>query len=256
VQAFPPFVNVRIEGKVFETHCTRHCKHTTCERTVYLDEKSGIKHRCTCVPLPASPIAISLAQFDIRTAKRSYQDASKDREIVVCLPAALGIMKHLCNNGELDLWHFLLKSPLYTKSTISKPTRYATAAKSANYMIIEGIDVALMTILNVPNSDSRVVSVGELENMLESCLHWDCLFWMQRWIGDEGRKPSLKWLFAEMETNKGLEVIVEKAREYVRHVVGALIWWDGERTMEMEMLEARNSAMLLVLTHTTGMIVC
>jgi hypothetical protein len=252
MEASLPFVNTQTRGSAFETHCNRHCKHIVCAQTVYFDKKSGIKHICTCVPRRASPPDISLAQLDIHTAKRSYRDAPRDKKIVICLSAALEIIKHLRNKGELDLWHFLLKSPLYTKSTISKPTRHATAAKSANYMVVEGIDCTLATMLYSPNSDSCVISVRELDDMLEACLRWDCLSWMQRWIGGEDRKFSLKWLYAEMETNEGLEVLVEKAREYVKDIVGALVWWDGERRMETEVREARNAAISVVLTHIAG----
>jgi hypothetical protein len=250
IEASPPFVSIQIKDSDFETHCTRHCKHIVCAQTDYFDKKSGIKHICTCVPRPASHTDISLAQLDISTAKRSYQDAPRDKKIVICLSVALEIIKHLRNKGELDLWHFLLKSPLYTKSTISKPTQHAAAAKSANYMVVGGIDCTLATMLYLPNSGSCVISVRELDDVLEACLRWDCLFWMQRWIGDEGRELTLNSLNAEIETNRGLEVLVEKAREYMKDVVGALVWWDAERRMEVEMREARNSAISLVLTHT------
>jgi hypothetical protein len=112
--------------------------------------------------------------------------------------------------------------------------------------MVEIIDLTLATMLNLSNRDLRVISVNELKALLQSCLQWDCMSWMQQWIEGEGRKINLKWLDVEMSKNGGFKVLVEKAREYVLDVVGVLVWWGGERRMDMEIREAANSAPLLV----------
>jgi hypothetical protein len=80
--------------------------------------------------------------------------------------------------------------------------------------------------------------------------------WAQKWVGRKDEDITWKWFHSEMQKNDGCRVLFEKAREYVRDVVGALVWWDLER-MEVEQFEqveqGRKKAFLLALDYTADM---
>jgi hypothetical protein len=232
-----------------EWHCILHCNYLVCKRRIYLDNECAISHDCHCMPLSAPPASISLEALSMLVAKESCADARKDDHFVVYYPAALEMIQKFRNRGHLDLWHFLLSSPSYTKSTIHTPTRHATAAKAANSFILNGMEDTLDSICGFPNKQSRVITVQELEESLETTLRLDCVAWAERWVYRGEEKITWDWFASEMRNRKGLQVLVEKAREYVRDVVGALIWWDMQRREVEEVEQARRKAILSVLDH-------
>jgi hypothetical protein len=232
-----------------ERHCTLHCDYLVCKGRVYLDSDCSVRHDCHCIPLTIPPANISLEALTILAAQGSYADAREDDQIVVFYPAALEIIQRFRNTGHLDLWHFLLRSPSYTRSTIHTPTRHATAAKAANNFILNGMEDALNSICGLPKNQSRVVTVQELEMTLETTLRLDCVAWAEKWVCLVEKNITWDWFTTEMRKSEGLKVLVEKAREYVQEVVGALVWWDMQRREVEEVEQARRKAILLVLDH-------
>jgi hypothetical protein len=232
-----------------ESHCTLHCDDLVCKRRVYLDSNCAISYDCHCVSLSVPPANISLEALDILATQESHADAREEDQIMVYYPAALEIIQRFRNKGHLDLWHFLLRSPSYTKSTIHTPTRHATAAKAANSFILNGMEDALNSICSLSNNQWRVITVQELETSLETTLRLDCVAWAEKWVCRGEKNITWNWFTTEMRKSEGLKVLVEKAREYVRDVVGALVWWDMQRREVEEVEHARRKALLLVLNH-------
>jgi hypothetical protein len=235
-----------------EFFCTPPCDHNICKKAIHPDPELLIDHECLCKFLSAPPANICLQKLNITAATESYEDARKDEEIMVHYPAAFEVIQRLRKRGELDIWHFLLASPSYTKATIHTPTRHATAAKSANRFIFNGMDETLSIICDLP-SQSRVITVRELEAHLNQYLRFDCVAWAQKWVGRKDENITWKWFHSEMQKNEGCRVLFEKAREYVRDVVGALVWWDLERREVEQVEQGRKKASLLVLEYTADM---
>lgn len=149
------------------------------------------------------------------------------KEVAVFLPAALAVIQRLRVNGELDLRHFL-SSPSYTEDTVHRAKRHTSAAKDANNFVFYGFEDTRTCMLRMSLNESHVVTVQELEATLVACMRWHCLKWVMKWVWDTNAIGNLIQLEREMKKNEVVQVLVRKAEECVKDLVGALVWWDGE----------------------------
>jgi hypothetical protein len=139
-----------------------------------------IHRECACAGTEVSDQdfdAESLAHVHICAARSAYQSEQGGKEVLSHLSAALAIIKRLRAKGKLDIWHFLLSSPTYTKTTIHTAKRYASAAKDANRFVFYGLEDTLTSLLRGSPHESRVVTVQELEDMFMVCMLWNCQNW-------------------------------------------------------------------------------
>lgn len=182
----------------------------------------------TCPPacISSSPSELSAdapSRLAIDIAKAAYEARSKEKEIIVHLPTAIAIINHLRKSRDIDIHHFVLASPYYGRDTIAHGRYYKVAAKSADAYILGGMADSLETMLKFLPEQSRVVSVMELEKLLMTLARWDCAAWKKKWIWVRMKMMTMKTLYREVNMNEGARVLVERAEESVRDVVGALI---------------------------------
>ncbi|KAH7406539.1 hypothetical protein DE146DRAFT_777871 [Phaeosphaeria sp. MPI-PUGE-AT-0046c] len=219
------------DSSKLKTHCVLHCCHPSCRKTVSIEGKNGIYHTC-----PSSCIMVSSSDFDppsllrltITVARDKYEACQKEQEIIIHLPAAFAILHHLRKNKDLEIYQFLLASPHYSRDTILQPRYYKAAAKSAKWHVLGGLESSLETMLRFLPEQSRVISIRELEKLLMTLARWDCAAWMKEWVWNKTGVATMEKLYWETDMNKGARVLVERAEESVRDVVGALVWWDNE----------------------------
>ncbi|KAF1916497.1 hypothetical protein BDU57DRAFT_538797 [Ampelomyces quisqualis] len=225
-----PFPDLEPRGES-EAHCSTHCFHLSCKKTRVINKNRRIQRECTCAGTKDRDQGFdveSVAHVTLRAAKSAYRSVEHGREVTISLPAALALVQRLRSKGELDIWHFLLASPSYTKTTIHTAKRYASAAKDANSCVLYGFEDTLTVMLRGALNESRVMTVKELEAMLMACMRWDCQEWVKKWVWKKGAKGNLQEMRKETEGNEGLRVLIQKAEECVKDVVGALVWWEGE----------------------------
>lgn len=172
--------------------------------------------------------AESVAHVDDWAARSAYQSAEVGKEVAVFLPAALAIIQRLRVKGQLDLRHFLLASPSYPEGTVHTAKRHMSAAKDANNFVFYGFDDTLTCMLRMSLNEPHVGTVQELEATVVACMRWDCLKWVMIWVSDKNPMGNLIQLEKEMEKNEGVRVLVRKAEECVKDLIGALVWWDSE----------------------------
>lgn len=75
------------------------------------------------------------------------------------------------------------------------------------------------------------IIVEELEDQLITCMRWDCATLAMKWVLGRDRKKAkdrddLSMLKRCMEEDRDFEVMVGKAEECVKDVIGMLIWLD------------------------------
>jgi hypothetical protein len=174
---------------------------------------------------PESPSPLSLDRVDITNAKDAYNNAEKESRMTVSIPVALTLIQTLQNMGELDLWHFVLRHPMYTTKTTARRCRHALAARSTE-SFIDIMKRDLEEMLCTASLQTRRMSIEELEGALEEGMREDLVWWMYQWVylKEERMGTSEDW---KSGGKKWCEGCGEMAERCVRLVVAVLIWWDS-----------------------------
>jgi hypothetical protein len=230
MEPFPAFVANRgcmadVNSSAQATHCVKHCAHNVCKKTAKIDGHKDVSRACTCKDGKAvrKPVDTATALFAAQVPAAYPYAHLSSTAITISLPSATALLRRLEATGQLSIRSVL---PGYTKDTASNRK---TAANEAEELVLEGVERTLRCILESLPNEARDIDVFELEEKLLHCVRWDCVTWAARWFwGEKARNYSIENLRDEIDQKKCVKVMVERAVEVTKIVVGALVWWDQE----------------------------
>jgi hypothetical protein len=172
--------------------------------------------------------------LDLCAGRGLYDNTAKETKIRISLPMANEIVSRLQKRFKWTIREYLLASPHHATT----PADTAIfAGKDAADFIVQGMEDTLETRLYSWAQPGRSVgrTVGELETRLMVRMKSDCASWIAKWVlGNDATKLLVQPLELEKaeklaEENRGVRVLVKRAEECVRDLVGMMIWV-SERT--------------------------
>jgi hypothetical protein len=166
-------------------------------------------------------------RLDLDALRDAYASAVKDAKIRISLPMANGLVSRLQKQFKSGIRQYLLASSYYAAAPAYD---VIFAGRDAADFIVEGMESALDIMLYSFARPGRSVSrsVQELERGLMTRMKSDCARWAAKWVlGKDATKLdgwNLEKAKKGVEENKGVRVLVKKAEECVRDLLGMMIW--------------------------------
>jgi hypothetical protein len=167
--------------------------------------------------------------LDLNAGRDLYDNTAKEQKIRISLPMAKEIVSLLQKQFKSSIRQYLLASSYYAAAPAYD---VVFAGKDAADFVVEGIESALDIMLYSFARPGRSVSrsVQELERGLMTRMKSDCVRWAAKCMsGKDATKldgRDLEKAKKCVEENRGVRVLVKKAEECVRDLVGMLIWVD------------------------------
>jgi hypothetical protein len=248
-EPFPDFVDdccEQIEDidahNAYLSHCIIHCDHYVCRHIRRIDQKQNVSRESRCFPIAEEPLMeveanepakrlqeriAKLLRADVREVEEMYKKTDK---IKVDLKTATALVERLKFMNILDIRRHLLASVHYTPTLLYNSKRFATAALRTS-TIIDGISNYITRSLSTLPSQTRSVSLADLELEMINLVRWNVIDWMCEWVWapkeDRKRRGNPTTLKVAMEEEKGVKVLWELVKDRISVVVAVLAWWDG-----------------------------